>query len=573
MKKLLTFSVLALFVGALGLTSCGPDNTTDDGALPAPKNLKAENITDVSATLSWDAVEGAASYNVNINNKTYPVASGTTIPATGLTAETAYEWKVVAVNAAGGTSAEAKATFTTTAPLPKLPAPTALAVTEGSITATGATFTWTGAEGATGYNIRFNGGTPTAVTGVTYTATTLMGGTEYTWDVQSTGGADVAPSDWVAGTAFTTTSAPLDSQSFFAARGMHLGKESSSGLEAFLIEFDNLNEDNTAGSILTLLLFLNSSALGEDNAFVDLPETTYNVVGLEGLAQNTITDGTISLGEYGTLFQVAENGGVGRYLPIGGTMTVSGDHTGYAISFDMVMTTEESQGATRLDFEGEFVGALEIANPNGPKSTFEEGDDIGSINLQPVTYIKSGPDGFPDVDAYLSNAISSTIVLTPSPQGNQISGTGWFVGTIQFHAPVNSGNTIPNGTYDIADSNSSGDILAGYVRPDTGALAGIWVRYFEGETVLMAPIVSGTVETTYSAGSYTMEFEGTDDVGNVFTGTFVGGAAAGRAPIATNSIARNSSAVKTWVYSPSFDRAYDSFNLSKANISSTLRLK
>lgn len=205
MKKLLTFSVLALLVGVLGFTSCKKDNGGTTG-LPAPTGLNETNVTDVSATLNWTAVQGAAGYEVIFDGVAKPVTTNVILAVSSLTASTEYTWSVAAVDAAGGKSTSAPRKFTTATAIAP---PSNLAVTAGSITATGAIFTWTASTDATvtGYEIRFNGGTERAVTGTTYTATDLSAATDYTWDVRAV--APAGKSAYVAGQAFKTASEPL----------------------------------------------------------------------------------------------------------------------------------------------------------------------------------------------------------------------------------------------------------------------------------------------------------------------------------------------------------------------------
>ncbi|MFO7830234.1 MAG: S8 family serine peptidase, partial [Bacteroidales bacterium] len=73
-----------------------------------PTGLTTTNITDESATLNWSAATGASSYEVQLRLQggswsTYNV-SGTSYNATGLSAETTYEWQVRAKNSNGTSS-------------------------------------------------------------------------------------------------------------------------------------------------------------------------------------------------------------------------------------------------------------------------------------------------------------------------------------------------------------------------------------------------------------------------------------------------------------------------------------
>lgn len=97
----------AAYSGGTG-TSCG-----------TPTTLTASSITTTGATLSWAAVSGASSYNVQyrVSGATaWTTTTSTTASKalTGLTAGTAYQYQVQTVCASGSSAYSAVATFTTT---------------------------------------------------------------------------------------------------------------------------------------------------------------------------------------------------------------------------------------------------------------------------------------------------------------------------------------------------------------------------------------------------------------------------------------------------------------------------
>jgi hypothetical protein len=117
-------------------------------------------------------------------------AAGSPTVLTGLTPRTVYTVSIVTSCGAGQTSAAATTTFTT-------PAPTNAAA--GSITATGASISFTPAAGATGYTVTYAtvGGTPVTVTATTspVVPTGLTANTAYTVAIVAnyTGGGVSAP--------------------------------------------------------------------------------------------------------------------------------------------------------------------------------------------------------------------------------------------------------------------------------------------------------------------------------------------------------------------------------------------
>src|SRR5690606_32669413 len=72
-----------------------------------PTNLVASNITQTTATLSWNASTdnvGVTGYDVFQGNTNIGSVTGTSANITGLTAATAYSFKVRAHDAAGNNS-------------------------------------------------------------------------------------------------------------------------------------------------------------------------------------------------------------------------------------------------------------------------------------------------------------------------------------------------------------------------------------------------------------------------------------------------------------------------------------
>ena len=97
-------------------------NFTTTGTPPCsiPTGMATNSITSTAASLTWTAVTGAASYNLQyrvVGTTTWSTASTTTIPyaLSGLTASTNYEWQVQTVCSAGGSSSFTSSTDFTTA--------------------------------------------------------------------------------------------------------------------------------------------------------------------------------------------------------------------------------------------------------------------------------------------------------------------------------------------------------------------------------------------------------------------------------------------------------------------------
>jgi chitodextrinase len=90
----------------------------DTTAPTVPNGLSASNITSSGVTLSWTASTdnvGVTGYKVFRNGTQIGTATGTSYTVTGLTAATAYTFKVAAHDAAGNTSAQSAGLAVTTA--------------------------------------------------------------------------------------------------------------------------------------------------------------------------------------------------------------------------------------------------------------------------------------------------------------------------------------------------------------------------------------------------------------------------------------------------------------------------
>jgi hypothetical protein len=162
-----------------------------------PSGLSSSGITNTAATVSWTAVSGAVSYDVDYKAASsgtwINAATGTTstsVNLSGLTQGTLYDWRV-RTNCATESSAYAQAQFTTTAPCN---APTGL--TSSAITSSSATVSWGAVSGASNYDVDYklnSSGTWTnAATGTTSTSVNLSGLTAsslYDWRVKANCGA------------------------------------------------------------------------------------------------------------------------------------------------------------------------------------------------------------------------------------------------------------------------------------------------------------------------------------------------------------------------------------------------
>jgi poly(3-hydroxybutyrate) depolymerase len=126
---------------------------TPPGTLPAPTGVATSNASASSMTISWNAVTGAASYNVYRNaNKTNALpVTATSFTDTGLAAATQYSWSVKAVDS---NSAEGAVSALVTGTTSGTPPPTATCSTASNYahTLAGRAYVFAGFTYANGSN-------------------------------------------------------------------------------------------------------------------------------------------------------------------------------------------------------------------------------------------------------------------------------------------------------------------------------------------------------------------------------------------------------------------------------------
>ncbi|MFA6064133.1 MAG: fibronectin type III domain-containing protein [Gallionella sp.] len=144
----------------------------------------ASSVTATGLMLSWSPVALATSYVIYQNGVALPTVAYTpSLPLSGLTANTAYSFTVVAVNATGGILAQTPAVSVTTVPAtPAAP----IAVTVGG---TAITLSWPAVAGATSYAVYQDGMALPAVAGAATArgVTGLLAGTSYRFTVSAIG--------------------------------------------------------------------------------------------------------------------------------------------------------------------------------------------------------------------------------------------------------------------------------------------------------------------------------------------------------------------------------------------------
>ncbi len=181
----------------------------------SPIGLTSSAVTTTGASISWTAVSGATSYDVEYKLSSASTwtnaATGTasvSVALSGLASGSLYDWRVRA-NCAGGSSAYTQAQFTTVSDV-TCNAPAGLS--SSAVTTSGATVSWTAVSGANSYDVDYKLNSSAtwinAATATTSTSVALSGltaGSLYDWRVRTncTGG-----SSSYTQAQFTTTAAP-----------------------------------------------------------------------------------------------------------------------------------------------------------------------------------------------------------------------------------------------------------------------------------------------------------------------------------------------------------------------------
>lgn len=133
-------------------------NSCGGGSCNTPTGLQVTNITQNSATGSWNSVTGATSYKFEYktnssNTWTVITTSSTSYNMTGLSSSTLYNTRVKAVCTSGESTYSATVNFTTSNGGSSCEPPTGLAAS--NITETTATISWSPASGAVSYNFQY----------------------------------------------------------------------------------------------------------------------------------------------------------------------------------------------------------------------------------------------------------------------------------------------------------------------------------------------------------------------------------------------------------------------------------
>ena len=194
---------LTVVIGVSGDTNLSNNNRTvtlgetpDQPQRPAPVSGLNASATQNTITLRWTASADAESYQVRDKNGSVITVTGTSYTATGLSPDTSYTYRVVAVRGSmtsneSTITCKTKAEVTPTEPEPTETQPTTVKnvqINHSDVTTESVKLTWSTVTGSTGvepdtYTVTIGGQTHTANAAGFYTFTGLTAGETYTYNV------------------------------------------------------------------------------------------------------------------------------------------------------------------------------------------------------------------------------------------------------------------------------------------------------------------------------------------------------------------------------------------------------
>ncbi len=335
-------------------------SVTADTASPTASTLSASGTTVSSTVLSWTAATdnvGVAGYNVYQNGVLKTTTTATSLAVSGLSASTAYNFYVVAKDAAGNISANSNTVNITTLVALDTTVPTASTLSASGTTVSSTVLSWTVATdnvGDAGYNVYQNGVLKTTTTSNSLVVSGLSASTAYNFYVVTKDAAGNISAN--SNTANVTTLIALDttapSTSTLSASGTTSSNTTLSwtaatdnvGVAGYNVYQNGVLKTTTTATSLTVSGLSASTAY---NFYVVAKDAAGNIsANSNTLTVTTLSDSVTSILTNNTLTYCPSSGtNTSREyinkVQIGSINTISGNNNGYgnltSISTDLAL--------------------------------------------------------------------------------------------------------------------------------------------------------------------------------------------------------------------------------------------
>jgi hypothetical protein len=419
----------------------------------APAGLASSAITTTSATVSWTAVSGAVSYDVDYkltSTSTWTNAAtattATSVAISGLTASTVYDWRV-RTNCASASSAYTAAQFTTAA-VPVCNAPSGLA--SSGISTTGATVSWSAVSGALNYDVDYkltsastwtNAATATTATSVAISGLTAT--TVYDWRVRTN--CSFGSSGYSA--AQFTTSAPFvcNAPSGLAASAITsstatVSWSAVSGAVNYAVDYKlNTSSTWTSAATATASTSVALSGLVASSLYDYRVSTNCGANGASGFSSAQFT--TTAASVCGTAFEPNETQATAAAISSGVTNSAA-ISTSTDIDYYKITTTASSNivynlvGPSGVDYDMTIYNSAGTQIGSGAGSTATETVSLSS-QAAGTYYIKVfGYNGANSATCYTIKATSTVVTGCQSSYDASTNGTTAGASTIPFNTNI-----------------------------------------------------------------------------------------------------------------------------------------
>ncbi len=339
-------------------------SVTADAMAPTASTLSTSGTTTSSTNLSWTSATdnvGVTGYKVYQNDVLKTTTTATSLTISGLSASTAYNFYVVAKDAAGNLSAKSNTVNTTTLAALDTTAPSASNLSASSTTISSTNLSWTSATdnvGVTGYSVYQNDVLKTTTTATSLTISGLSASNAYSFYVvakDAAGNLSAASNIVNVTTLFSDTTVPTSSTLSASASTIsstNLSWTSATdnvGVTEYKVYQNDVLKTTTTATSLTVSGLSASTTysfyvVAKDAAGnLSAASNTVNVTTLSDSGAKTLAN---SSSTYCSSYGTSTNREFIDKVQIGSINTISGNNNGYqdftSTSTDLAIGTSNS---------------------------------------------------------------------------------------------------------------------------------------------------------------------------------------------------------------------------------------